>query len=228
MTRKAVIFDLDCTLHDRETSLFLFLKSQYERLLANKSTVSFLAFYKEFLNLEQLGRKWKDVVYEELLVKYPEINLTRRELLDDYIYSFKDHCVAFEGTYDMLTKLKSQDYMLGMITNGKTDFQKATIHALGIGPLFDDIIISDEIGFKKPDKRIFEASLHNLKVNVEHAIYIGDHPVDDIRAASNLGLMTVWKVNNYWGKAETSYYFDSMSDLPELIDSIFNQVALKE
>ncbi|MBM6619386.1 HAD family hydrolase [Bacillus suaedaesalsae] len=222
MAEKAIIFDLDCTLHDRETSLFLFLKSQYDRLLSSEISISFPEFYNEFVKLEQFGRKWKDVVYGELLAKYKEIRLTSSELLEDYWYRFSEHCVAFDGTEFMLRELKEKNYRLGMITNGKTDFQKATIHALGIEDFFDDIIISDEIGLKKPDSRIFEASLHNLSVNKEHAVYIGDHPVDDIKAASDVGLQTIWKRNDYWGRAETGYSFDSMRDLPALIEYLYN------
>ncbi|KAA0550104.1 HAD family hydrolase [Bacillus sp. BGMRC 2118] len=223
LIEKAIIFDLDCTLHDREKSLYLFLNSQYDRLLSNSTSISFPEFYREFVALEQFGHKWKDVVYDELLLMYPEINLSRNELLDDYWNHFSEHCVCFEGTINMLSELKNSQYKLGMITNGKTDFQKATIHALKLAEFFDDIIISEEIGLKKPDGRIFEASLHNLKVSEEQAIYIGDHPAHDIKAAGDVGLHTIWKRNDYWGNADTKYSFESMRELPSLIEHIFKQ-----
>jgi putative hydrolase of the HAD superfamily len=211
VSNRAVIFDLDCTLHDRETSLFLFLKSQYHRLLEEKVSFTFNEFYKEFIGLEEYGRKWKDVVYKELLLKYPISGLTSEELLNDYINNFRNHCVSFKGTIEMLT-------------NGKTDFQKATIHSLHIEPYFQDIIISDEIGLKKPDGRIFEASLRNLSVSAGDAIYIGDHPLDDMEAARRTGLETIWKRNDYWGEAKSHVSFDHMKSLPSIIESVFVKI----
>jgi putative hydrolase of the HAD superfamily len=218
---RAVIFDLDCTLHDRETSLFLFLKSQYQRLLEGNVSFTFDQYYIEFVKLEEFGRKWKDTVYRELLVKYSISELTSEELLNDYVKNFKNHCVLFKDTVEMLTELQKAGYKLGMITNGKTDFQKATINSLNIDPYFQDIIISGEIGLKKPDRRIFEASLKNLKVSAGDAIYIGDHPIDDVEAAKAAGLKTIWKRNEYWGEARSHSTFAEMKSLPSIVESLF-------
>jgi putative hydrolase of the HAD superfamily len=223
MTKKAVIFDLDCTLHDRETSLILFLKSQYQRLFKGKVSFTYEQYYEDFIKLEEFGRKWKDVVYEEILTKYMISHISSKDLLMDYVDHFRNHSVLFKDTVSMLLKLQTAGYEIGMITNGKTDFQKGTIHSLKIEPYFKDIIISDEIGIKKPDRRIFDASLKNLNVSKGDAIFIGDHPVDDIKAAKDVGLKTIWKKNNYWGEADPDDSFVDMKTLPSIVDSVFSR-----
>jgi FMN phosphatase YigB (HAD superfamily) len=45
---------------------------------------------------------------------------------------------------------------------------------------FDTIIISEEVGFSKPDKRIFELALHKLNVQPEDALFVGDDLEKDI------------------------------------------------
>jgi putative hydrolase of the HAD superfamily len=221
MSKKAIIFDLDCTLHDRETSLYLFLESQYQNRFQGEAAFSFHQYYRDFVDLEKFGRVWKDLVYKEIVNKYQISYVTSEELLEDYVNCFRNHCVLFEGTEQMLAELTSSGYVLGIITNGKTNFQKGTIHALRIARYFKDIIISDEIGLKKPDKRIFGASLKNLNVCIGDAIYIGDHPIDDIEAAKNAGFRTIWKRNHHWGEASPDASFNDMRSLPSIIETMF-------
>ncbi|MEJ6950509.1 HAD family hydrolase [Natronospora cellulosivora (SeqCode)] len=81
---------------------------------------------------------------------------------------------------------------LGMITNGSVRMQNAKIDEIGVRSFFETIIVSDEIGIKKPDIRIFNMVLKKLNVNAKNAIYIGDNPFCDIKGASNAGLNTAW------------------------------------
>lgn len=62
---KAVIFDLDQTLLDRTTSLINFLtwQTNYFRLVPNQIKQQFI---QRFLDMDDNGKVWKDVVYENL------------------------------------------------------------------------------------------------------------------------------------------------------------------
>ncbi|MFZ3588757.1 HAD family hydrolase [Bacillus sp. DJP31] len=214
---RAVIFDLDGTLHDRDQSLYLFLQSQYDRLFANSSTFSMEQFLLDFIILDKNGHVWKDVVYEKLVTKYSIFKYTSEELLNDYIMNFQATCVVFNGTLEMLKELKEAGYKMGIITNGRLGFQRSIFHSLNLGPYFDDVIISEEVGLRKPDKEIFELSLQNLSVRANDAIYIGDHPFHDMLAAKNVGLHTIWKENSNWGVAKADAVYQDMKELSSLV-----------
>ena len=48
------------------------------------------------------------------------------------------------------------------------------------------------MGVKKPDRRIFEAVLEALDTHAADAVYVGDHPVNDVQGATEAGLTAIW------------------------------------
>ena len=64
----------------------------------------------------------------------------------------------------MLDELKSNNVILGMITNGYGQFQMDNIKALGIERYFETILVSEWEGIKKPDPQIFKRALKQLNV----------------------------------------------------------------
>ena len=61
----------------------------------------------------------------------------------------------------------------------------------GILHYFDATIFSDEAGFRKPDRRIFEAAMAQLGATPERTIHIGDDPNADIRGAKRSGMLAI-------------------------------------
>ncbi|MFD1737154.1 HAD family hydrolase [Bacillus salitolerans] len=223
MREKAVIFDLDGTLHNRKQSLYLFLTSQYRTLLESHVNFSFDQFRSEFTKLDKNGHVWKDIVYEQLINSLGVNHIGADELLQNYINDFPTFSVLFDDTLNMLSWLKQEGYKLGMITNGKKVFQRNTILSLQLEEYFDHIIISEEVGLRKPDERIFDLSLTSLGVQACDSIFVGDHPIDDVEAAKKVGLMTIWCENPNWGSADAHKRCASISELPSLILELFDQ-----
>jgi putative hydrolase of the HAD superfamily len=52
-------------------------------------------------------------------------------------------------------------------------------------------VFSSEVGFRKPDPRIFERVLEALGVAPENALFVGDRLYEDVRGAGELGMTTV-------------------------------------
>ena len=210
---KAVLFDLDGTLLDRDESVRNFIHSQYDRLNRIVGHIPRENYIKRFIELDQRGYVWKDKVYQQLVDEFEITETTCEELLQDYLSEFKNHCVPFPNLITTLEKLKSLDVRLGIITNGRGQFQKDNIKALGIERYFDTILISEWEGIKKPDPEIFKRALKQLNVSAHQSIFVGDHPENDVKAAQNVGMIGVWKKDPQWDSIEADYIVDDLAEL---------------
>jgi len=148
-----------------------------------------------------------------LVGEFQITEMTWEELLQDYIAGFKHHCVPFPNLITTLEKLKTCNIRLGMITNGRGQFQLDNIKALGIEKYFDTILISEWEGIKKPDLEIFKRALKQLDVSPQLSVFVGDHPENDVKAAQNIGMKGIWKRDPQWNRVEADYIIDNLSDL---------------
>ncbi|PTY77681.1 L-2-haloalkanoic acid dehalogenase [Heyndrickxia sporothermodurans] len=169
------------------------------------------------MELDCRGYVWKDKVYEQLVNEYNIHTITPEQLLEDYITQFKNSCVLYPNLIVMLEMLKDNNMKLGMITNGKGQFQMDNVAALGIENYFDAILISEWEGCKKPEPQIFEKALRKLNVSASESLFVGDHPDNDVKAAENAGMKGIWKKDEYWGKVEADYIINDLSEIPIIL-----------
>ena len=219
---KAVVFDLDGTLLDRDSSIIKFIKDQHARLFPVLGHIDQSVYVSRFIELDQHGYVWKDKVYQQLIDEFKITGMSCEQLLADYLMHFPAHCVPFPNLIPMLEELKSSGIRLGMITNGFTDFQSSNIRALGIELYFDVILISEKEELRKPDRRIFERALDRLGVEASNTIFVGDHPLSDVEGSAKAGLVSVWKRNPHWADAAARFTIDGLDEIPGLI---FSQLA---
>ncbi|MCZ6658422.1 MAG: HAD family hydrolase [Gammaproteobacteria bacterium] len=92
----------------------------------------------------------------------------------------------FDGALEALAAL-SKRYTLGSLTNGNADAKK-----LRLDRFFSFNFTAAGVGIGKPAPDMFQAALRHNGVSADAAVHIGDHPVDDIQAAQNVGMHTVW------------------------------------
>jgi putative hydrolase of the HAD superfamily len=108
---------------------------------------------------------------------------------------FAGHVRASHRLYDDATDLLravNGRLPLALITNGATDSQREKLQVTGIAHSFAAIFISGELGFAKPDPRIFKLALDQLQVAPEHAWHIGDNLATDVAGAQAAGVTSVW------------------------------------
>lgn len=91
------------------------------------------------------------------------------------------------GAEEVLREL-STAFRLGMITNGYSDSQRGRLEAAGLLDVFDPLLISEEVGVQKPDKRIFELALTHLGLPPEAVLYVGDSISHDYQGCQAAGI----------------------------------------
>jgi putative hydrolase of the HAD superfamily len=217
---KAVLFDLDGTLLNRDESVKLFINRQYDRLSSLLNYIAKDKYVTRFIELDSRGYVWKDRVYQQLVDEFKITEITWEELLQDYISEFKNNCVPFPNLIKMLKELKNSDLLLGMITNGKGQFQMDNIKALGIEEYFEVILVSEWEGMKKPDPQLFIKALEQLHVLPHESVFMGDHPENDVKGAKNIGMKGIWKRDFQWSNVDADYIVDNLAEVPRVIANL--------
>lgn len=217
---KAVVFDLDGTLLDRDASVRKFIEDQYERLHKWLGHIPKRQYVSAFITLDCRGYVWKDKVYQQMITDLKIRKVSWQTLLDDYVERFQNHCIPFPNLLSMLEHLKSNTIRLGMITNGKGQFQMDNIRALGIENYFDTILVSEWEGIKKPQSEIFKRALQQLDVLPSESIYVGDHPENDVEGAKNTGMLGIWKKDKQWKHVEADYVIEDLKEIPLIVHTL--------
>jgi len=143
-------------------------------------------------------------------------------LAEEYKVGHKSHIVAagvvayhdtkfaylkpFPDVVPTLLELRKK-YHLGIITNGRAVKQWDKLIRLGVHHFFELVVISEEVGFEKPAKEIFESALKQAKCKASETVMIGDKESDF--AAKNVGMkvIDVKKLENF------SEILDNIKDL---------------
>lgn len=215
MPIEAILFDLDGTLLDRKTSLQLFLTSQHQRLIAPVADCPLESYHALFIELDQRGLVWKDIVYQQLVVRF-ELPVDPTDLLDDYLAEWTNTSDLYPGTISLLENLSSS-YRLGLITNGRSDLQRAVIEHHQLQIFFDSILISEEVGLSKPNPELYLRPLINWGLAPENVLFIGDHPLHDIKGAEAVGMTGILKTDHPVVAIPSSYTVNDWSELEPLL-----------
>jgi putative hydrolase of the HAD superfamily len=115
-----------------------------------------------------------------------DIESLSKTLNDDYLYKLSTFSQTVYGAKDCLEYL-SKKYLIGILSNGFINVQYNKLFNSGIYKYVQRMIVSDEIGIQKPDKRLFDYALQATGTEVESVVMIGDNPDADIQGAINAG-----------------------------------------
>jgi putative hydrolase of the HAD superfamily len=111
--------------------------------------------------------------------------------VDAYFSAFYPNCELIPGTRELLGELGGR-FPLGMITNF-TDGPAARkiIDVLGLDPFFQDILVSGELGYRKPHSYVFDRFVDAMGVPPEQILFVGDDLEADVQGAKAAGLQPV-------------------------------------
>jgi len=112
--------------------------------------------------------------------------------VEAYFSTFFDYCRLIPGTVEMLRQLK-RIYRLGLLSNfTHAPAVKGLLERLGLTSFFDTVLVSGEIGFRKPHPVVFKMLAENLGFEAHQIVYVGDSLDPDVLGAIRSGLRPVW------------------------------------
>jgi putative hydrolase of the HAD superfamily len=98
------------------------------------------------------------------------------------------------GATECLTRLREAGLPLGIVSNADGRVAES-LGRLGLAPFFDVIVDSGVVGVAKPDPRIFDHAMEELRTPRERTWYLGDTVAYDAAAADAAGLVS-WVVDH--------------------------------
>lgn len=189
-----MLFDLDDTLLNRDKAvdkLFLIILEKCYEGVKYSIKYEMLQKFKRY-DRRDYGYSDKTKVLESFFDEFPPKYRIPSNRIQEFWNNHFPKCFAINhDTMKIVNTIKMQ-VKVAIITNGSTQRQKAKIMNTHLNSCFDIVIISEEAGFSKPDKRIFELALNTLHVEPEDALFVGDDIEKDIAGCQNAGIKGVW------------------------------------
>ncbi|MCR9082915.1 YjjG family noncanonical pyrimidine nucleotidase [Algoriphagus sp. NF] len=203
-TYQHLFFDLDHTLWDYDRNVSESLQELYEiYTLKELGIPTFEKFFEAFHAVNFKLWDWYNIG------KIDKINLRKErfpmifshaggrvdaiplEFEEDFMHRTSSKPHVFPYSKEILTYLKEK-YRVHVITNGFNESQAKKMKSSGLDVFFELVVTSETTGHKKPDVRIFEYALTELKTHPEHCLMIGDNPNSDILGAQQAQIDQVY------------------------------------
>ena len=138
---------------------------------------------------------------------------------------FKDPPLLKTGVKETLNNL-SKKYEIGLISNtGITPGRviKKVLEKHDILKYFLFTLFSDETGYYKPSKKMFQTALKEFNCKPQNIIHVGDILETDIRGAKECNMLTVW-FNDSWAdksnNIQPDYEIHLISEIIDIIESL--------
>ena len=97
-----------------------------------------------------------------------------------------------DGAEQVVRDLHEQIGMV-VLTNGLKDVQRPRLAGSALNGYFDGVVISEEVGFAKPDPGIFDVAFQAMgDPDKRDVLIVGDSLTSDIRGGSDYGIDTCW------------------------------------
>jgi len=141
---------------------------------------------------------------------YPDIE-------KDYL----DSCLKLDPEFMNIARSLRESYSLAVLSNDVKEWSSYLRSKFGLDKLFKVVVISGEVGYRKPDRKIYSILLDRIHESPSSCILIDDRS-KNLYAVSQLGVKTIEFLRE--DVADDScgdFEITSFSQLPEIVDRVF-------
>lgn len=142
--------------------------------------------------------------------KYPEIE---RDYLDTYL--------RIDSELVEIAKTLSKNYSLAILSNDVKEWSNYLRTKFDLSRLFKIIIISGEVGYRKPDRRIYNILLDRIQSPSSDCVFVDDR-AKNLRPASEIGIKTIRFVREESNNdISADFEISGFAELPQAIERVF-------
>lgn len=234
----AVVFDFIGTLAEVKNYS---VEDSEERLFESLVADGFTVDRERFMDAYSMAfQKYRDIRYGQLVEVNNAVWISEALNLLDFAATPDVECVkkavcAFFENYLAALKLRlfarsvlkelSGNCCLGLVSNfTHAPVVYAGLRKLEINDYFNVVLVSEDIGWRKPSPEIFKEALRRLDRKAEETFFVGDTPLEDIQGAKKVGMKTVFIPSQFntltdMEKAENppDHYIENLRDLSEIL-----------
>lgn len=226
---KHLFFDLDHTLWDFKTNSRETLDEIYHRFELKQKGISkvmdFIHAYEQVNDAMWALYRNNEITKETLRKErfnetFMELGIVSKKLAERiseyYIFNSPRKTNLFDHTHYVLDYLRA-NYELHIITNGFEEVQHVKLSRSKLRDYFLHVITSEQVGFRKPSRYIFDHALETCKAKPEESLMIGDDLETDVLGAMNAGMKGIFFNPLEEGHAKhPKYEFEEINCLSEL------------
>lgn len=126
----------------------------------------------------------------------------------------------YPGVEDTIKQLVPK-YRLAAISDGQSAYAAAELNAVGLAGYFESVTVSGDLGYRKPDRRMFELALDAMRMGPEEVLFVGNDMYRDIYGARELGMKTVFFRSNQGMQEKEGVEPDYIIyNFPELLNAV--------
>ena len=177
--------------------------------------------------LRKAQERNRELRFEELYSRVLlRLGINPTEEVLDQIYELYKRSYLFEtvpGTEEILQGLYGR-YKLAIVSNATSQLPRFALKKSGLIRFFQVVVVSRDLGVRKPDPEIFRYALERLKVRPEEAIHVGDSMKHDVKGAKKAGIKVVWiKTEGEEVTEEPDHVIKGIAELPRIISLHYAQ-----
>ena len=146
-----------------------------------------LADHREFDYPQRIESTLRAIGFE-----HPQRRQLAQAAWSNYLSEWPRQSTPYDETPALLSSIKGR-YRLGLVTNFPDGYTaRKAFEKLGFDAMFDSLVISDEVGYRKPSPIIFERALMELGSAPDSTVMVGDTYEADIVGAKNMGMKAIF------------------------------------